>query len=175
MRARAGDQDAYALLVRAHAADAYRAAAFLGAGAEAEDVVQVAFVKAYEALPRFRPGAPFRPWLLRIVGNEAKNMARSNGRGRRAAARLAVLDGEVPVADPGVSALSRERRDELVTAVRTLPVAQQRVVACRYFLDLDEKETADVLGLPKGTVKSRLSRALRHLRELLDEEADDDT
>lgn len=136
--------------------------------------MQVAFVKAYEALPRFRAGAPFRPWLLRIVANEAKNLARANGRGRRAAARLAVIDGEVPVVDPGTSALSSERRDELVSAVRALPAVQQRVVACRYFLDLDEKQTASVLGVPRGTVKSRLARALRRLRELLNEEADDD-
>jgi RNA polymerase sigma-70 factor (ECF subfamily) len=72
---RAGDRDAYAILVRRHAAAAHRAAVIFGAGPDAEDVVQVAFVKAFEALPRCRDGAAFRPWFLRIVINEAKNAA----------------------------------------------------------------------------------------------------
>ncbi|MFW6090405.1 MAG: RNA polymerase sigma factor, partial [Actinomycetota bacterium] len=70
-----------------------------------------------------------------------------------------------------------ERRTTLLDAVRELPEQQRRVIACRFFLDLDEKETATVLGWPVGTVKSRLHRALRRLRERLapeQEEADDE-
>ena len=77
---RGGDHDAYAELVTRHAPTALRTAALLGAGDAAEDVVQDAFVKAYAALDRFRTGAPFRPWLLRIVANEARNVHRASGR-----------------------------------------------------------------------------------------------
>ena len=76
-RARAGDTDAYAVLVRRHAPMAMRTAALLGAGANTEDVVQEALVKAYRSLGRFREDRPFRPWLLRIVANEAHNAHRS--------------------------------------------------------------------------------------------------
>ncbi len=77
---RSGDTDAYAELVRRHAPMAVRTATLLGAGPAAEDVVQEAFVKAYRTLGRFRDEAPFRPWLLRIVANEAHNHYRSNQR-----------------------------------------------------------------------------------------------
>ena len=66
-RVRAGDPAAYAVLVALHAPVAKRLAVLSGAGSDADDVVQEAFVQAYEALPRFREGAGFRPWLLRIV------------------------------------------------------------------------------------------------------------
>ncbi|MBB5785611.1 RNA polymerase sigma factor [Jiangella mangrovi] len=167
---RAGDRDAYAVLVRRYAADARRLAVLAGAGADADDVVQVAFVKAYRTLGSFHDGAPFRPWLLRIVLNEARNATRSARRYRAAAGRSAVLDAAALTVsaaaadDPAASALTAERRAELLAAVRTLPEPQQRVVVCRYLLDLDEEETATVLGWPRGTVKSRLYRALRKLR-----------
>lgn len=176
-RVLSGDLDRYADLVRTHTAAAYRTAVLFGAGADAEDVVQNAFVKAYQALPGFRDGAAFRPWLLRIVANEAKNGARANGRGRRATIRYAELGMQDFLAperqEPEASALGAERRRDLVAAVRRLPAAQQLVIACRYFLDLDEKETARVLRWPRGTVKSRSSRALQRLRDDLDGEVDD--
>lgn len=169
-RVRAGDRDAYAVLVRMHASSAHRAAVLFGAGPDAEDVVQTAFVKAYEALPRFRNDAAFRPWLLRIVQNEAKNAARAAGRRHAATERYASLDGSPPeTADPAATALSDERQRELLAAVRNLPEAQQRAIVCRFFLDLSVQETATVLGCRSGTVKSQVHRALRLLRERLPE------
>ena len=167
---RAGDWDSYAILVRRHAAAAHRAAVVFGAGPDAEDVVQVAFVKAFEALPRCRDGAAFRPWFLRIVINEANNARRSAGRRWSAAERLATLDVPLDGPDPAASTLSGERRAELMAAIRRLPVPQQRVIACRFLLELDEGETATALGLPAGTVKSRLHRALRRLQRELSPE-----
>ena len=80
-RAREGDTAAYERLVRLHQAGAFRAAYLVtGDASEAEDAAQEAFVKAYRALGRFRPGAPFRPWLLAIVSNEARNRRRASGR-----------------------------------------------------------------------------------------------
>ena len=169
-RIRAGDADAYAALVRRHAPVAVRAAALLGAGPDAEDVVQEAFVKAYAALGRFREGAAFRPWLLRIVANETANLHRSAGR-RRAREQVAWLQAKPLLLagsdDPAAAALTRERSEELVHALAGLSDDQRRVVTFRYLLDLDEAETAAALGWPRGTVKSRLHRALARLSQQL--------
>ena len=77
-RARRGEAAAYEELVRMHQAIAFRVA-LVNAGdrVDAEEAVQDAFLKAYRALGRFRDGAPFRPWLLKIVANEARNRRRS--------------------------------------------------------------------------------------------------
>src|SRR5206468_4379378 len=86
-RAKRGDDDAYEQLVTVYQGIAFRTAYLIaGDAADAEEAAQDAFVKAYRALWRFRPGAPFRPWLLQIVANEARNRRRSAG--RREALRL---------------------------------------------------------------------------------------
>jgi RNA polymerase sigma-70 factor (ECF subfamily) len=169
---RAGDREAYAELVRRHAPLALRTAALLGAGPDAEDVVQEAFVKAYTRLDTFRGDAPFRPWLLRIVTNEARNLHRGAGR-RKDRERLTWSRTErlLVSSSPLDSALSSERRLALVAALRKLAERDRQVVVCRYLLDLTEQESATVLGWPRGTVKSRLSRALRRLEALLEEES----
>ena len=139
-----------------------------GEAAEAEDAAQEALVKAYYALGRFRPGAPFRPWLLTIVANEARNRRVAAGRRARLAARASVEQtgaGAEPLPEP--SALAREERAALLRAVNGLREEDRRAIACRYFLDLSEAETAAVLGCARGTVKSRLSRALGRLRQAL--------
>ncbi|MFE4452121.1 RNA polymerase sigma factor [Streptomyces sp. NPDC056796] len=170
-RVRAGEAEAYAQLVRAHTGVALRAAVAFGAGADAEDVVQSAFFKAYRSLGRFRDGAPFRPWLLRIVMNETRNTVRSAGRARAVAGREACHQGADPVipdsADPAVAALAQERRALLTAALDELSEEQRRVVTCRYLLEMGEAETAQALGWPRGTVKSRLNRALKKLERRL--------
>jgi RNA polymerase sigma factor (sigma-70 family) len=168
---RAGDPEAYAELVRRHAPTALRTAAVLGAGPDAEDVVQEAFVKGYARLDTFREGAPFRPWLLRIVSNEAHNLHRGDGR-RRARERLTWERTErlLREAEPLESTLSAERRELLLGMLRRLAERDRQVVVCRYLLDLDEAESAAVLGWPRGTVKSRSSRAIGRLRTMLEEE-----
>src|ERR687895_1307118 len=89
-RARAGDADAYATLVRCHEEIAFRTAVLItGNAADAEEAVQDAFVKAYRALGRFRAGEPLRPWLLTIVANEARNRRRAAGRRAGLAPRAA--------------------------------------------------------------------------------------
>jgi len=168
-RVRGGDADAYAELVRRHAPIARRTAVLLGAGADADDVVQEGFVKAYRALGTFRDGAEFRPWLLRIVANEARNAHRSAVRRGAREENAAVLDADLlhragDAADPAQAVLLADRRVGLLAALRGLPEPHRLVVTCRYLLDLDESETATVLGWPRGTVKSRLHRALGRLR-----------
>ena len=162
----------YAELVREHQAVAFRAAYLVtGSAAEAEDAAQDAFVKAHRALGRFRPGSPFRPWLLRIVGNEARNRRRAAG--RRAALELRAAQasgwrGSAEAPSPEAAAEAAEERRVLLRAMDLLSDDQRQVVGCRYLLQLSVEETATALGLPEGTVKSRLSRALLRLRELLE-------
>ncbi|WP_392542682.1 RNA polymerase sigma factor [Oryzobacter telluris] len=168
-RVRAGEASAYALLVREHGPMARRLAVLSGAGPDADDVVQEAFVKAYRALPRFRTGEPFRPWLLRIVVNETRNLRRGSSRRAGREERDAIDGARVvePPGDPAEAAVAAERRSRLLAAVRRLPEPSREVVVCRYLMELTEAETATALDLPAGTVKSRLSRALGHLREEL--------
>jgi RNA polymerase sigma-70 factor (ECF subfamily) len=163
--AKAGDQDAYGQLLERHQAVAFRAACLItGSAEEAEDAAQDACVKAWLALRRFRPDAPFRPWLVRIAINEARN--RRRGAGRRAALVLRLGPGRVggeaaPSAETEV--LAGEERARLAAAVGRLREDDQLVIAARYFLGFSEAETAIALGLRRGTVKSRLSRALGRL------------
>lgn len=167
-RARAGDLDAYEVLVARYTAVAHRTAYLLGAGDAAEDVVQETFVKAYRGLGGFRVGGTFRPWLLRIVVNETRNLRRSGSRRSALEVRAVLADppGE-DSGDPESSTLAAEARSALLAAVRALPEKDRLVVTCRYFLDLSEAETAQALGWPRGSVKSRLSRALAKLRPAL--------
>jgi RNA polymerase sigma-70 factor (ECF subfamily) len=166
-RARRGDADAYGELVHAHQGIAFRTAYVIaGNAADAEEAAQSAFVNAWYALGRFRRGAPFRPWLLQIVANEARNRRRSAGRRAQLALRAAAGEGSGGAApSPEATLLAGEERDALLAAVNALGDADREVIACRYFLDLTEEETAAALGIARGTVKSRLSRALERLRE----------
>ncbi|MGI5503095.1 RNA polymerase sigma factor [Lentzea sp. CA-135723] len=170
-RAIAGDQAAYGELVVRYTALAHRTAYLLGAGADAGDVVQEAFVKAYRKLGTFKPGADFRPWLLKIVANETKNLHRGRRRRNLMELRLATVTETVDHDDPGT--LVDDSRAALLKAVQSLNESDRQVVTCRYLLDLSEAETAQTLGLAKGTVKSRLSRALQKLRPMLEEVAHD--
>lgn len=164
-RSLAGDLAAYEALVARYSALAHRTAVMLGAGDEAEDVVQEAFVKAYRHLASFRNDAPFRPWLLRIVANETHNLTRSRNRRSELTVRLGAQAPITAPDDPEGSAVASDRRGRLLEAVRKLPDREREAVVCRYFLQLSEAETAQVLDCPVGSVKSRTHRGLARLRE----------
>lgn len=168
-RARAGDVRAYEELVRAHQGVALRTAYLITRNeAEAEDAAQVGFVKAYTSMGRFDPERPFRPWLLRIVGNEARNRLRSAG--RRSRLELASSDREEPVTpSPESGVVEGERRRELLAALESMREGDREVIGLRYFLDLGEAEMAAALDVAPGTVKSRLARAMGRLRTVLEE------
>lgn len=169
-RSMAGDLDAFAVLVARHQRVALRVAYAIAPG-DAEDVVQDALLKAYQALPGFRPGAPFRPWVLRIVANEARNHRRRDGR----QAHLAVRDGNRRAttgwATPEDEAIGEDDRRRLAVALSSLPPADREAIALRWFAGLTEAEMAVALDCRPGTVKSRLSRALDRLRAVLPTEA----
>jgi RNA polymerase sigma factor (sigma-70 family) len=154
-------------LVERYADIAFRTAyVIVGSAADAEEAAQDGFIAAYRALGRFRTGAPFRPWLLRIVANAARNQRRSSRRRAELSARWAEgLRTSDAAPSPEAEAEAAEERRALLRAVASLEVADRDVIACRYFLDLSVTETAAVLDCAEGTVKSRLSRALERLRE----------
>ena len=128
--AKAGDQRAYAQLLERHRAVAFRAAYLItGSAAEAEDATQEACVKAWLALWRFRRDAPFRPWLVRIAINEARNRRRSAGRRAALALRLSPDPedaGSAPSAES--EALAGAERTRLASAVGRLREADQLVI-----------------------------------------------
>jgi RNA polymerase sigma-70 factor (ECF subfamily) len=172
-RALRGDAAAYEEIVQRFQQIAFRTAyAVTGSAADAEDAAQEGFVKAFRALDRFRPGAELRPWLLRIVGNEARNRVRSSGRRHQLELRLTegFRPGDAAPSPEAVAVESDERR-RLLALVNDLSEDDRLVVTSRYFLELSGEETAAALGIPEGTVKSRLSRALARLRARVEEAA----
>jgi RNA polymerase sigma factor (sigma-70 family) len=171
-RAREGDDVAYEELVKRHGQIAFRVAWLITRDpAEAEDAAQEAFVKAYYALPRFRPDSPFRPWLLTIVANEARNRARSTRRRQGLTLRAAAVSDGDAAPSPETAALAQEDREVLVAALNKLSPHDREVIGYRFLLGLSESETADVLDVRLGTAKSRLSRAMARLRAVLEEPA----
>ncbi|MBP7691693.1 MAG: RNA polymerase sigma factor [Anaerolineales bacterium] len=166
-QARRGEAAAWAALVDAHQAAAFRLAyLLLGDPADAADVAQDAFLRAWRALDRFDARRPFRPWLLRITANLARNRRRALGRYWAALQRHWRAEPEHGVEVQALSAQQAEAQ-ELWRAVRRLSAADQQLIYLRYFLELSEAETAAVLEVPAGTVKSRLHRALGRLRQVV--------
>lgn len=163
----AGERDLFRVLVARYGALAQRTAILFGAGTDADDVVQEAFVSAFRSLRRFRAGAAFRPWLLQIVVNKAHNAVRGRQRARALVDRAAQWHSDVLGDEPAGNALTVERRAALVRALSDLRPSDREILALRYLLDLSEAETATALGLPRGTVKSRTARALDRLRGVL--------
>jgi RNA polymerase sigma-70 factor (ECF subfamily) len=172
-RSRGGDVAAYEQLVRLHQQLVFRTALVLTRNAaDAEEAAQDAFVKAWGALGRFDPSRPFRPWLLTIVANEARNRRRAAGRREGLALRVVGAEPQSSGAAPSpeLALLIAERHGALVAALERLNEHERQVIACRFLLDLSEIETAAALGCRVGTVKSRLSRALARLRAQVEPE-----
>ncbi len=168
LRAQQGDTHAFDELVRAHWEIAFRLAYLITRNAaDAEDAAQEAMLKSWRALARFRSSEPLRPWLLRIVANEARNRRRSAGRAVQLALRAdaaRVSGGAAP--SPEDLTVGADERARLLAELEALPEQSRIVLACRYLLDLSEAETAATLDLRLGTVKSRTARALERLREI---------
>ena len=168
--ARNGDASAFGLLVREHQQAAFRAAYLILHDAQAaEDAAQEGFVRAYRQLHRFRGEDPFRPWLLRIVTNLALNETRRRKRG------LALLErfGRQPARhEPGPESVTTatEESREVWQAINRLPPDDRLILYLRYFLELSEADMARVIARAPGTVKSRLHRAGRRLRAVIEQD-----
>jgi RNA polymerase sigma-70 factor (ECF subfamily) len=169
-RAFQGDEAAYETLVRQHQESVFRLAyLLLGDADDAEDVAQEAFIRAFRMLHRYDRARPLRPWLLSITANLARNRRRAVGRYFAALRRLVFV---TPDTAPTTEAESARRSEQqtLWQAVRRLAPADQEVIYLRYFLELSVQETAEALNVEPGTVKSRLHRALRRLRGVVEQE-----
>lgn len=166
-RAAAGDAAAFAQLVRRHQD---RVFGFIlrmtGARDEAMELTQDTFLKAWQALPEWRPQARFGTWLLQIARNAALDALR-----RRQVVAFEPLDDALPVADvrpgPEEALAARQRQSQLETALARLPPDQREIVLLREIEGLSYGELAALLGVQEGTVKSRLARARAALVERL--------
>jgi RNA polymerase sigma-70 factor (ECF subfamily) len=167
-QARQGDWSAWEVLVQTHQEAVFRLAyLLLGDADEAADIAQEAFIRAYHSLRRFDESRPLRPWLLRIASNLSRNRRRSLGRYFAALQRFGRAD-ERSTPDVEVEAVRQRDARALWQAVQRLHPSDQQIVYLRYFMDLSVDETAAVLDVAPGTVKSRLHRALRRLREVIE-------
>jgi RNA polymerase sigma-70 factor, ECF subfamily len=161
-----GDAAAWESLMVIHQEAIFRFAyLLLGDPDDAEDIAQESFLRAWKYLRRFDTTRPLRPWLLSITANLARNRRRSAG--RYFAALLRAFRDE-PISKPLEDQNPRNlQARELWEAVQKLNVLDQQIVYLRYFLDLPVTETAQILQVAEGTVKSRLSRALEKLRDII--------
>jgi len=167
-RACTGDDEAWETLVRQNQEAVFRLAyLILGDPADADDVAQETFIRAYQALNRFDLTRSLRPWLFSIAANTARNRLRSVGRYLSALNRFLRADPTTitPTPPPEINEATT-----LWQAVRRLNEMDQQVIYVRYFSGLSESETSQALGIPSGTVKSRTHRALERLRRIVEQE-----
>jgi len=161
--AQAGDAEAFEHLFRRHWPAAHRAA-FLVVhdAAAAEDIAQEAFVAALRALDRFDRRRPFAPWLHRISVNRAIDFARARATRREVGAELPPL-AATPVQQDTWP-------EDITAALAELDPEQRAAIVLRYLLEYTPGEIADLLDLPRGTVNSRLRRALDRLAAVLQDQ-----
>ena len=176
-RLKRGDPGGLEGLVRRHQVRAMRAAYLVTRDLPlAEDIVQAAFLRAYERIGQFDAARPFGPWFLRSVVNDAVKAARRYERQvplgdceDRSGDQVSLAD---TLADQGAGPAdlleAAELRQAVWQALGQLPPSQRAVIVLRYYLELNESEMADALACPKGTVKWRLHAARGRLRTLLD-------
>ena len=168
-RAQAGSVSDFEALFRAHWGPAYRAAYLVVRDASAaEDIAQEAFLAAVRSLDRFDRRRPFGPWLHRIVVNRAIDWA-------RARALRAEVGGDALIERPAPAALPIDLLSEPVAqALAGLPPEHRAVIVLRHLLEYTPGEIAEILELPRGTVNSRLRRALDRLRSQIEDDGGDE-
>lgn len=165
-QARAGDTGAWETLILQNQEAVFRLAyLILGDPADADDIAQETFLRAYRALPGFDLARALRPWLLSITANLARNRLRSVGRYLAALQRAWLADPQPQRPAPVIESDDSAR---LWQAVRHLSASDQEVIYLRFFSALSEAETAQALQVAPGTVKSRTHRALERLRVVIE-------
>ena len=175
-RARSGDDGAFAVLVdRYERAVASTVIGMLGPGDDADDVGQETFIRFHRALGSFRGESSLKTYLVHIAMNLSLNALK---RRRRSVLRFVSRDSESDESDPLVDLPeprvgpegdvdTKELQLLVRSAVRRLGEKHRAVVVLRLFHEYSTKETAEILGVPEGTVLSRLSRAMKELESLL--------
>ena len=165
VRAAAGDGEAFGALVDRHAPAVRRAAlALLGSEHDADDAAQDGLLAAWRAMDRYDPARPFRPWLMRIVLNAARDTR------RRGQVRRVEPIGPAEAAPGAGPERETDRviiRERIIGALATLPERQRLAVTMFDAEGYAHAEIAEVLGIPEGTVRSDVFHARRALRDLL--------
>lgn len=164
--ARRGDRDAYGQLVRRNMPRALAVAhGVVRNRADAEDLAQEAFVRAYAHLERFRPGAPFAPWLFRIVTNLALDLLKHRSRVREE--ELGETHAAPRATDADAVAHANEKLRRIDAAIESLPEMQRLVARLSLVEELEHADIAAALDIAEGTVRSHLSHARAALRARL--------
>jgi len=162
-----GDSSAYSELVKRHHRKvlmvAFRALRDMGL---AEDLAQEAFLRAYRSLPRFQVGRRFSPWLMAITANRIRDYMKARKKRGELSWELdrTSATGE---ATPLERATARQTLARVEGAIAQMPEETQEVLRLRFVLGLDYEDVAEALDIPLGTVKSRISRARKSLREVI--------
>jgi RNA polymerase sigma-70 factor (ECF subfamily) len=173
-RLKRGDIGGLEALVRRYQVQAVQTAYLITRDrALAEDIVQAAFLRAYERIGQFDAGRSFGPWFLCSVANDAIKAA--TRRERLVPLEASAGEGQVSLADlladpnpgPADQAEAAETRQTVWNALGKLSPAQRAAIILRYYLGLSEAEMAEQLDCPPGTVKWRLHAARKRLRRLL--------
>lgn len=166
-RAKQGDADAFALLVQTYETSVYRLALRMcGNAHDAEEVAQEAFMAAWKGLPSFRGESKFSSWLYQLTTNEAINFLRKEKRHRA----VTPLEDEMEPATGDTAqqaAETKELQQALQQALDALTPEHRQIFLLRQMRQLSYEEIGRLLGLESGTVKSRLNRAKKQLRQIL--------
>ena len=167
LRCQEGDREAFRHLVEQYKGPLFGTAYLLtGNAAQAEEHVQDAFLLAWRGIRTFRRGSALKPWLMRILVNAVRSQQR-----KRSLATVP-LEESIPLGAPAgqhEAIEASEDRQAVRQALAQLSPEHRQVVVLRYFADLTVAQVAQSAGVREGTVKSRLHRALRHMRELLEQ------
>ena len=167
LRCQGGDREAFRHLVESYQDVLYGTAYLMtGNSALSEEHVQEAFLSAWRGIRGFRTGLPFKPWLVRVLVNTVTAQRR-----RRSVPidPLDVAGAQSGADDPAKLAESSESRHRVRQAISALSEEHNIVVTLRFFAGLTVPQVAQALGMREGTIKSRLHRALQHLRRELEE------
>lgn len=175
-RYRAGEVEAFEALVRRYRSELFHfLVRFAGSRAAAEDVFQDTFLQVYQSIETFDTKRRFKPWLFTIAANKARDYLRR--RARRPAAPLSapvgdeeegqtfvdLMEGDLPL--PQELAEDAETAERISRVIEQLPDHLREILLLAYFQKLSYAEIAEVLGIPLGTVKSRLHTAVAHFAE----------
>jgi len=164
-----GDKASFDELMLRHGQIAFRTAYLIvGDASDAEDIAQEAFVKAYLNLRKFDLARPFRPWLLRIVCNDARNVRRRLLRSKQRTQFEPQFRLDDVANSDGIDPVERERARAVWEALNILRPSDKLIIVWRYFLTLGDREISVLLKCPEGTAKSRLHYALKRLKSVIE-------
>ncbi|MBL6757236.1 MAG: RNA polymerase sigma factor [Planctomycetes bacterium] len=171
--ARSGDEDAFeALFLKVRGVAVQSARSLVGSHADALDMTQEAFIKAYKARDKYDPDQPFLPWFHRILRNTCFSFLRKRGRSHSTSLHAVDSDGEshalqledASAPRPSDRVLAEERREQFDVALERLSARDREILVLRHYQELSYREISEALEIPEGTVMSRLFHARKRLR-----------